>query len=390
MPPTSNDDLVTLAALGDEDAQKKLQEQTAQLSKGTDPAQQPEQQDPNWSVEQLAKAAGANPPAPPVKQTPEQAKADGGQQTPGNPVLSKAEDGDEKREDESDDEYKERMEKKCKKSLDSDDVPSPEEDALLKAMDIAENIARGAQAAPDPDRREVLAKAYADGSLDDDGRVELFELMKSEMPAGENSPDLDNEQETGDQLNKGFTDAALSDPAIEAGHTDEDGVDVSGYLARLSSFVGGALDTINSDLSKSLDRVHQYNLASSKANRALGAIVLRQEKMIKSLSAQNQALGARVEHVEQQPQQRRSVPTAQALQKSLTTPDGQPTSGLTKDQTTKGFGMLMRKSMESGYSGEAYHAPCGRDITTDTAHYESHGQIHPDMLADIKTVLGKN
>jgi hypothetical protein len=387
---TSQDDLMTMAALGDEDAKKALAEQAQKLNKGTDPAQVTDRQtDSNWSIEHLAKAqaAGANPPAPPAKQTPEQAKADGGQQTPGNPVLSKADD-DEQGDDESDDDYKERMEKKCKKSLDE---VSPEEEALFKAMDIAEGIARGAMAEPDPDRRELLAKSYADGTLDDEGRVELFELLKSEMPADEDIQDLDDEPEASeDSLNKGFTDAALSDPAIDAGYTDEDGVDVSGYLARLSSFVGGSLDTINENLSKSLDRVHQYNLAASKANRALGAVVMRQEKMIKSLTAQNEVLGARVEHVEQQPQQRRTVPTARALEKSMTTPDGQPTDGLTRDQKIRGMNMLMEKSMQPGYGGEAGRSPSGRDITIDTAHYESCGQIHPDMLHDIKNVMGKH
>jgi hypothetical protein len=228
----------------------------------------------------------------------------------------------------------------------------------------------------------MLSKAYADGSATDDQRTELFELLKSEMT------DDDDDDDVGDDegMNKGFVNAALEDPAIEAGHVDADGVDVSGYLARISAFVGGSLDTINGDMHKSMDRLHSFNYAQAKANQGLARLVVNANRTIRAQGELIKSLGGRVETIEETPQQRRTVPTAKALEKSLTTP-GSPSeqlggAELTRDEMTKGFGALMAKSMTADYGGERYKAPCGRDITTDTAHYESHTEVHPDMLGD--------
>jgi hypothetical protein len=354
MPATSADDANVLAALGDEAAQAQVAQAQAQA----------QAQQPAYTVEQLAKAQGAAPPSPGTPPTPsDQAKADGGQQTP----MKKAEDEDE---DETDEEKAERLKKEASKSMDSD--PDPDEEALIKAMDVVEEIARGAAIDDSPDRRAELSKAYADGELDDEGRSELMALLRSEMP----EPDDDYPEE----FEKGFTDAALEDPAIQAGITDEDGVDVSAYLERLSAFVGGALDQINNDLSKGMtdgfDRLNRFNMVMAKANRAMAGMVVKQQRLIKSL-------GARITVVEETPEPRRTVPSAQALNKSMGPPqDGgdQPLSGYSRDQVVEGFKSLMQKSADG-------KSPCGRDICADTAHFESHGQVHPSMAQDIKAVL---
>lgn len=375
--PTSTDDLHTLAALGDEKAIKALEE----LSKAqpTPPAVDPVQQQ-HYNVatltaaqaEELAKAqaSGANPPAPPaVPNTATQEQVDGGQKTPGDPVLSKA---DEKQDDETDEEYKERMEKKCKvtKSLD------PDEEALNKAMDIVEAVARGATSEPDPDRREILAKGYSDGTLTEIEQKEFLELVKSTTP--QDDPDSDPEAEA---LNKGFKDALLSDPALQAGVQDDEGNDVGPWMERISAFVGGSLDTISEDLTKALgdnfSRLHAFNYNMVKANRAMARMVVGQSQLIKSLTG-------RLQVVEETPLPRATVPTARALAKSQTPGVEDPNAGigLGRDELVKGFNTLTRETKDG-------LAPCGRNLTNDVAHYESHGQVHPEMLADIKKALGK-
>lgn len=308
------------------------------------------------TADDLTKAEGKE---PPVKAGPSgQDKADGSQMTPG-PVLNK---GKKKKDDEDEDEKKD---EKMEYSVSDDD--------LIKTLDDALETARGASPDPDPDRRAELADKLAKGENTPEELQELHGLIKSELPSEETDEDLD----------KSFTETALDDPDIQADiKTNVDGqeYDVSGFLARQNAFVGGALDSIRGDLVKSLTKgfgdASRFNLAMAKANRALGQRVLEQGDLVKSLTD-------RLSVVEETPVPHRALQGAAQLKKSLPQTDGNQNLP-TRAQIINGLTHLNKSAGDDG------KAPCGRDITEAVVRFESTGQIHPDMMANIKKAIGFN
>ena len=367
--PQSLADLQTMAATGDNDAQELLKHLDAgavtvdyaleQLQKGES------------TLEDLVKgckcSTNGQAPAPPTRGGPGgQDKADGGQK--GGEKLIK---------DDSEEEEEEGEEEEDGKSLEQGD--------LLKAVQVASDVAAGAETGVAPDRRAELAKSLADGSITPDEEAELSGLLSGE--------DVD------EPLERSYTDVGLQDPDVQGGHTTGDDFDVSAFLGRFVAFVGNSLDEINTGLGKSLGRVHTYNKAQAGVNQELAKAMLGTTDLVKAQGAVIDALGARLGVLEQQPVGRRSIPTSRALDKSMQPAGGQPMTtdqpnpgplgqagggepGVAPDDIVKGLTMLQRQS-EDGKS------PSGHDITTATAHFESHKQIHPDVMGDVRKVLGK-
>ena len=314
------------------------------------------------AAEALSKAEGTS---PPIKAGPAgQDTADGSQMTPA-PVLNKS-----PKKDDDEDEDEDETEEEEEKSMGAQ-IP---EDELLKSLDLAIKIARGGTSEPDPDRRAELAAKLSKGEIAADEADELHALIKSSLPPDETVDD------DPDPMAKSYTEAALEDPDVQAGHQTDDGLDVSGWIGRNAAFVAGALDQINADLSgqmsKSFSQLAQVNLAMAKANRALGQRVLEQGELIKSLTG-------RLQTVEETPLPRVGASTekrAAALSKSL--PGADAASGLSRDQIVNGLTHLNKSSNDG-------KAPCGHDITEATARFESLGMIHPAMLADVKKVIAQ-
>ena len=224
----------------------------------------------------------------PVKGGPSgQEKANGGDMTPG-PALNK---GKKKKDDEDDDE------EETAKSLAGADAEIAEDD-LTKALDSAIEIARGATNEPDPDRRAELADKLSKGEISSEEAVELTALVKSHIDTPEGEPSEE------DLSKSSYTEAALSDPDVTAGHKEGE-IDISGWIARQTAFVGGSLDKINTEVKEGLVKgfgdLGRFNLAMAKANRVLGQRVLEQQDMIKSLTG-------RLEVVEDTPEPRRAAP----------------------------------------------------------------------------------
>jgi len=312
----------------------------------------------------LSKAEGMSPPS---KAGPAgQETADGSQMTPG-PILNKGKAPKVKDdEDDEDDEEEKEGDEKMERSTDA----LIDDDLLVKALDEAINIARGASPDADTDRRAELADKLSKGETTPEELAELSELIKSELPS-----DDDGDED----LDKSFTEAALSDPDILANHKTDDGLDVSGFLARQNAFVAGALDSIKGEtkeaLTKGFSDMGRFNLAMAKANRALGQRVLEQGELIKSL-------GGRVETVENTPAPQRAATGVAALKKSLAA--GSANQGLPGRQAIIDGLTAMNKSSDDG------KAPCGMDITESVIRFESTGDIHPRMMADVKKAIGHN
>jgi hypothetical protein len=362
--PQSLTDLQTMAATGDEMAKSLLEAIDAgkldlnkaleHLQKGTS------------TIEDLVK--GCDKPAKSAGPAGQDA-ANGGKTT----KLSKMDDEDEGEEEE--------------KEQEEEDGKSLEQGDLMKAVKVASQVAAGASSGAEPDRRAELAKALNDGTISADEQVELASLL------GGGEEDLD------EPLERSYTDVGMQDPDVQGNHTTGDDFDVSAFLGRFVAFVGNSLDEINTGLGKSLGRVHSYNQAQSSVNEHLAKALVSTSALVKSQAAVIDAMGTRMGILEAQPVGRRSVPTAKALDKSMEPAGGQPHttdqpnpgvlgpprdggSDITPDNIVKGLTMLQRQS-EDGKS------PSGHDITTATAHFESHKQIHPDVLGDVKKVLGK-
>lgn len=361
--PQSLTDLQTLAATGDEMAKSLLEHieggdvtleaALAQLQKGES------------TVEDLVKGCAAGQgKAPPTMSGPAgQEGADGGKKD----KLSKQEGEDEEEEEEEEEE----------KSLDQGD--------LVKAVQVASQVAAGAETGVDPDRRATLAKSLTDGSITPEEEAELAGLLSG-------GGDLD------EPLERSYTDVGMQDPDVQAGHATGEDFDVSAFLGRFVAFVGNSLDEINTGLGKSLGRVHGYNKAQASVNEHLAKALMDTGKLVKGQSAVIDALGQRLGAVESQPVGRRSVPAARALDKSTKPAGGQPYTtdqpnagplgppppgmDIRPDQIVKGLTMLQRQSPDG-------KSPSGHDISTATAHFETHRQIHPDVVADVKQVLGK-
>jgi hypothetical protein len=312
--------------------------------------------------DEMNKAEGMK---PPTKGGPGgQDKADGSQMSPG-PMLNKGKGKDDEDDDEDDEEEEDEMERSEDASVAVGD------DVLIKSLDDALAIARGASDEPDPDRRAELAEKLSKGEITADEATELQDLIKSMAPPDESDDEGDNFD-----FEKSFTEAALDDPDVQAGHTDGD-FDVSGWLARQSAFVGGALDQIRGDisgqLSKSFGSLAKFNVALAKSNRALGQRVIEQGELIKSLTG-------RLETVENTPLPRKAAPTAAALKKSLPATDGSQDGVPARGEIVRGLVQLNKSSADG-------KAPCGMDITEATARFESTGNIHPAMLADVRKVI---
>ena len=344
-----------------------------------------------------------------------QDKANGGQMS----ELSK-------KEDESDDEYEERMEKMKKAAAmqkseggapglqdiiaaaqaqqvaDRTAAPAPAaaapvaaqaaaaavtvaDDELLKSFGTVMDVARGGSVDVSVDRRAELADILHKGEMTAEQNAELQALLKSELV----SDDIDDDD---DDLTKSdtFAEAVLADVDIQAGHVgaNEDGspFDVSGFLARQAAFVGGALDSIKGDLgeqlTKSFGQLNEYNLAMARASRALAGRVVQQGQIIAEQNEMLKSMTGRISTVENAPQPRRGVPSAQALNKSMGSAgeSAGPTGDMQRGDVVRGLITLQQNSQDG-------KAPCGQEITVATAHYETTGEIHPSMMADVRKAL---
>ena len=269
---------------------------------------------------------------------------------------------------------KEEVAEKSEKAMKCDSTmkKSVSVDDLEKALTAAEAIAQGA-AAPAIDRRAELAKKASESKLEKSEAEELMSLLKS--AAGAIDEDAD--------LSKSFSEAALADPDITAGH-QSDGFDVSGFLARNASFVGGAMDVlaerIGQQLEKGFGGLSQYNQAQSKVNRALSQLVIDQGAVIERQSELVKSLTDRIDHVEATPVGRRTAPTARALEKSFGNGEQSPVANVSRDQIVRGLTMLQKSSADG-------NAPCGENITWATTQFECGQPLSKSMAADVKKVL---
>lgn len=294
-----------------------------------------------------------------------QAASDGGLSgnKSGGKTMTKGDgdDDDKQGDDEDDDSYKERMKKmKAKKSM-TEDIDAED---LMKSLSTLDATAR---IGSDVDRRAELSAKAASGKLEKSERDELFELLSDD-----------------DDVSKSFSTQFANDDKL-SGEFDHD---VSGFLEHQSQLMAKGLDVVRGEMKKSFADQTAFNIALGNSFQQFGKVIGNQQDMIKSLAAQNTALGARLGIVEMTPNARKSVqrPAATALNKSAKGEVGGASDGLSQQEILNGMSVLMEKSRESGTLG---HTPSGEDIARATALYEGTQQITKSMLLDVAGALGK-
>lgn len=303
----------------------------------------------------------------------------------GGKVLDKAKEEDEeemayKADDEEEEEGGEEetdMEKmggKCAKKSEADDIVDA--DALMKSMDALEAAADGLEE-PEVDRRAELAKALEDGTLSDDERTELLELLGAQEPTSADTVVKSEEDVDAEPLEKGFDEVFSSE-------FSED-YDVSPFLEKFGHTVGASLDILREDMSKSAADQGRFNRALAKSFRGIAQVIQSQQDMIKSLGEQNTALAGRLGIVEQRPVGRKSISSAGQAKPLAKSFAGQEPSelGLSKSDIYKGLHILMAKYKDNG--GRARN---GEPIDRAVASLEAGAQsISKSLLSEVKEVL---
>lgn len=289
----------------------------------------------------------------------DQAGANGGlsDKAPGAP-MEKAKheepDGDEGG-DEGEDEGDEEETDKAKKSVDQDD--------LIKALGLLEDVASGNSGTPD--RRAELAKSFADGTLSDEQRQEFLSLLQPE------------EQPEPEDFAKSFAE----DQQLAADY------DVSAFLETIGTKVATALQGVTDQLQKSRENQGQFNSALAKSMVGMGRLVVEQGSLIKSQQQVIGELGRRLGHVEQQPMPRKSAPsttTAQTLKKSFE--GGGQGDSLSRQDILKGLNSLFLKSQANGYRSKS-----GEDLALAITKYEGPTmEISKSLLREVAEELGKS
>ena len=287
-----------------------------------------------------------------------------------------------KMEDEEDDEDKELAGKKKDDEEDEEKGKSISQGDLLKALDTMDAIASGEALDVNVDRRAELGERLASGQLEKGERDEILSLLGS---------DDDGYGEGYEDVEKSFQELAMDDPDVQAGHVDADGFDISGYLGRTSAFVGGALDMIRDEVTKSLNRVHEFNKAQSQVLRGM-VKSMEDGGLVKGFQDGGSQLEQRLSAIENQPGGRRSAPSARALEngfedvsKSMGA-EGDMTMGLSRDDVVKGLTLV---GDQARLTGNGSKAPCGEDILFSTTEFETHNHISKGMLKDVKNALSK-
>jgi hypothetical protein len=289
----------------------------------------------------------------------------------GGKVIDKAE-KDEEDEDEKDEEETAEKSEKSPIVVDDGEIDS---DDLMKAMDALDAAAEGVEE-PEIDRRAELAKALEEGTLTDDERVELMDLLGANDPKPEDAINKGGEVE--EPMEKGFEEVFIEE-------FSED-YDASPFLEKFGHAVGAGLDIMREDLSKGMGDQKTFNKALAKSMRGVAHVIQSQGDMIKSLSSQNDALAKRLGVVEQQPVGRKSAATpaeAKPLEKGFA---GQEPNeiGLNEEQIFKGLHLLMAQHKDSGG-----RAKCGEPIDRAVTRFELSRKISKSMLAEIKEALAK-
>jgi hypothetical protein len=296
----------------------------------------------------------------------------------GGKVLDKSDDDDADDKDKEEEGGEDEAEKGCaKKSEDAE--PEIDADTLMKSLDALDAAADGLEE-PQVDRRAELAKSAAEGTITDEERLELVELLGGQAPAPAsdaiNKSDPDPDPDLDEPLDKGFEEVFSE----EFG----DDYDVSPFLEKFGHTVGASLDIMREDLAKSAGDQVRFNKALSKSFRGVAQVIQRQEDMIKSLAGQNSALAERLGIVEQQPVGRKSVSTPREAVLNKSFAGQEPTDGgLNREQIFKGLFGLMAKYKNTG--GRARNGePIDRAIT----QFELSGNISKSLLDEVKDNLG--
>jgi hypothetical protein len=276
--------------------------------------------------------------------------------------------------DKSDDEDEDDKKDKDEDEDDAEKGGTVGADDLMKSLDALDAAAEGLEAA-EPDRRSELAKSLEDGTLNEDERAELMTMLAPAAPAPADDA-IAKGGDDDDDVSKGFDD-------VLAEEFSED-YDISPFLDKFGHAVGGAMDIMREDLAKSANDQQRFNRALSKSFRGVGMIIKSQQEIIKSITAQNEAISHRLGIVEQQPAPRKSLANpgqAKSLQKSFA--DSDPGDNINREQIFKGLHLLMSKYKDVG--GRAKN---GEPIDRAVSSYELSGNITKSMLAEVKEALG--
>jgi len=275
-----------------------------------------------------------------------------------------------KEEEEEEEEEEEGKGKEGKKSITEAD--------LLKAARLVETLAASAAQVPDQDperdERMTLAKAWADGTLDEDGQERFANLIKAELPEADTT----------------YAELSQMDPDVQAGHVDEAGFDISGWIGRQSAFVGGALDDLKSAMVKGIgggDLVKAQGallVAMAKQMAAQQAAMARDRELIKAMAIDIVALT-------QVAAPRRSAVSAAALQKAhfhgtgapgLDAGVADPYHGLSREQVGAGLARMVH-TCPNGI------APCGESLMQATAAFDCGQGLSKSLADDIRNTLGQ-
>ena len=303
----------------------------------------------------------------------DQKEVDGGQQggeTKEADALKKNENEKGKEnEDEDEDEEGKGVDEQEKKQEKEQGGKGFTEDDLCKALNRAAAIASGASLDA-VDRRQVLADKLSKGELTPEETTELMGHL--------NDPVQDP------KIQKGYADRAAGDPDISDVRANNDGaVDVSGFLQRFASMIGGGLDDVAGSLEKGFLRLNSYNHELAKAQMAFAKSVQQISKMTNEQRDLIKGLGERLEKIESAPVGRRSAASA-AEAKQLRRgfgPSGED-DGLSRNDMIKGLIKMQRESKDG-------KTPGGHDITWATASIESGQGVPNDLVDEVKKALNK-
>lgn len=243
-------------------------------------------------------------------------------------------------------------------------------DQLMKSLDALEVTAR---TGGDPDRRDELAKSFAEGTLSDEDKEEFIELLGVD--------DIGDEGDDEEPLEKSFSETFANDSQLSGDY------EISPFLERQSQLMAESLDDVAQEIKKSQSRQGNFNSALAKSMQSIGKVIMQQHDLIKSQQSMMTEMSERIAHLENQPLPQKGVSGRyQPLQKGGMAAPKDP-NGLTRQQIDRGLDALLQKSMSSGNLSGVPMAPCGEILTQAAAKFECQGKISRALANDIMNVL---